>query len=88
MAEEVAGCEAPIDAVEAKMFAQPVFELVFGIAKTLDILDVLVNTKSRLGGKLWSGGHVAVLRKPLCFQRPGLPRNLEVARVARKVELC
>lgn len=51
MAEQVQGDKAPVDAIQAQMFCEPVVVLIFAGIQTLDILDMVGSGKLQLIGE-------------------------------------
>ena len=46
--EKVTGRKAPVDSIQAKVLAQPVFQFFSGIVEALDVLNMFLNAKLQL----------------------------------------
>jgi hypothetical protein len=55
MTENVQGSQAPVDAVEAQVFGQPVLVFVGALVERYDVLDMLVDMQDIIGGAAFAG---------------------------------
>lgn len=53
MSQEVQGCQPPIETVEAQMFGEPVFKLVFALERVSAAFDGMELARPRTVSRLW-----------------------------------